>query len=47
MVLESINLVEDLKGYSVILTTSFYDMNQKILAKKVMSKISVNSNFTL
>ena len=35
-----------LKGWSVILTTSFYDMNQKILTKKVISKISVDSNFT-
>ena len=34
-----------LKEYSVILTTSFYDMNQKIQTKKLTSKISVDSNF--
>ena len=35
-----------LKEYSVILTTSFYSMNQKILTKKkLISKISVDSNF--
>ena len=32
-------------GYSVILTTSFYDMNQKTSTKKLISKISVGSNF--
>ena len=40
-----------LKEYSVIPTTSFYDMNQKIKTKtktkkKIKSKISVDSNFT-
>ena len=35
---------EELKGYSVILTTSFYDMNQKI-KKKVYFQNSVDSNF--
>ena len=34
-----------LKEYSVILTTSFYGMNQKMLTKKLISKISVDSNF--
>ena len=35
-----------LKEYSVILTTYFYGMNQKIQTKKLISKISVDSNFT-
>ena len=35
-----------LKKYSVIPTTPFYDINQKILTKKVISKISVNSDFS-
>ena len=34
-----------LKEYSVILATYFYDINQKILTKRVISKISVDSNF--
>ena len=29
----------------MILTTSFYDINQKILTKKVISKVSVDPNF--
>ena len=45
----------NLKEYSVILTTSFYDMNEQILTKKkkkkkkkkkLISKISVDTNFT-
>ena len=37
-----------LKEYSVILVKSFYDINQKVLGKKkVISKISVDSNFPL
>ena len=43
--------VYKLKEYSVILTTSgttsFNDINQKILRKKVISKISVDSSFPL
>ena len=36
-----------LKEYSVILTTSFYGMNQKIQTKKAyFQKISVDFNFT-
>ena len=34
-----------LKEKSVILTTSLYPQNQKILTKKVISRISVDSNF--
>ena len=44
----SINFLQicsNLKDYSVILTTSFYDINQKILTKKVISKVSVDPNF--
>ena len=37
---------ESLKRYSVILTTSFYDMNQRIQTKMLISKISSDSNFT-
>ena len=42
-----------LKEYSVILTTSFYGMNQKIHCvtkkkkKKLIPKVSVDTNFTL
>ena len=36
-----------LKEYSVILTTSFYDMNQEILTKKAYFQISVDSNLRL
>ena len=35
-----------LKEYLVILTTSFYGMNEKIQTKKLIFKISVDSNFT-
>ena len=35
-----------LKRYSVILTTSFYGMDQKIINKKAYLKMSVDSNFT-
>ena len=38
-------MARPLKEYSVILRTSFYDMNQKILRKHVISKISVDSDF--
>ena len=34
------------KEYSVILTTSVYDINQKIYIKLLISKISIDSNFT-
>ena len=40
-------LQEKLKEYSVILTTSFYGMDQKILTKKLISKISVDYKFTM
>ena len=36
----------ELKGYSVILTTFFYDMNQKIQTKKLASNFSDDSNCT-
>ena len=36
---------KELKEYSVILMTSFYDINQQILRKKGTSKISVDSDF--
>ena len=36
-----------LKEYSVILTTSFYDINKKILTKRVIFKTSVDSNFAI
>ena len=35
-----------LKEYSVIVTTSFHDINQKILTRKVIFKIPVHSNFS-
>ena len=35
-----------LKEYSVILIAPLYGINQKILTKKVVSKISVNSDFS-
>ena len=35
-----------LKEYSVIVTTALYGMNQRILTKKLISKISVDSNCT-
>ena len=35
--------MKKLKGYSVILTVTFYGINQKILKK---NEISVDSNFT-
>ena len=35
-----------LKEYSVILTAPFYGINQKILTKKIISKISVHSDFS-
>ena len=37
---------EILKEYSVILTTYFYGMNQKIQTKKLISKISGDYNFS-
>ena len=45
LVIEEWAALEQLKEYSVIITTSFYDITLKILTRKGYSKNVVDSNF--